>query len=173
MTNFVVHCYASRVNWRCLVAASNNGRSPSCMGTERFLVPVTSFSQRLNPSSSLTNCNSQNGSYFTTGGLAPISSSWGQAPWDLGPEFLFCNWTLAVIILLEHPLWRENLSVVYSCCWSSPALSFSDPRLFQPGGSGAGWPCYNPTNCVPFSSPATTRRVTVKVFEPASTRDAL
>jgi hypothetical protein len=49
-------------------------------------------------------------------------------------------------------LWREDGSVVYNCCWSSPAQSFSDSRLL-------------------FSSPPTTRRVTVEVFYPASTRD--
>jgi hypothetical protein len=38
--------------------------------------------------------------YFTTGGLPPISSSWREAPWDPLPEFLFSNWTLAVIVLM-------------------------------------------------------------------------
>jgi hypothetical protein len=37
---------------------------------------------------------SQSQSYFTTGGLPPISLSWRQAPWDPRPEFLFSNWTL-------------------------------------------------------------------------------
>jgi hypothetical protein len=32
-------------------------------------------------------CRSQ--SYFTTGGLPPISSSWHQAPWDPRPDFFF------------------------------------------------------------------------------------
>jgi hypothetical protein len=39
---------------------------------------------------------SQSQSYFMTGSLLPISLSWQQAPWDLKPEFLFSNWTLAV-----------------------------------------------------------------------------
>jgi hypothetical protein len=39
---------------------------------------------------------SQSRSYFTTGGLLPISSSWRQAPWGTRPQILFiCNWTLA------------------------------------------------------------------------------
>jgi hypothetical protein len=72
----------------------------------------------------VTQSNSQ--SYFTTGGLQPISSSWQQAPWDSRPVFsFFINWTLAVIVLMQHPLWREDESVVYNCCWSSPAQSFS------------------------------------------------
>jgi hypothetical protein len=38
-------------------------------------------------------------SYFTTGGLPPISSSWRHALWDPRPVFFF-NWTLAVIVLM-------------------------------------------------------------------------
>jgi hypothetical protein len=62
-------------------------------------------------------------SYFTTGGLPPISSSWRRAPWNSRPEF-FLNWTPAVIVLTLHPLWQED---GYNCCWSSPAHSFSGP----------------------------------------------
>jgi hypothetical protein len=64
-----------------------------------------------------------------------------------------------------RPLWRENGSVFCMCRWScqrslsrvlvpwdlSPYFTVSDLRL-------------------PFSSPPTTRRVTVEVFDPASTR---
>jgi hypothetical protein len=82
--------------------------------------------------------------------------------------------------------------VVYNCCWSSPAQSFSGPSttelmttfyclrfetprtwrarstyLYSPGTAWAG---YAPRQWVRFSSPPTTRRATVKVFEPASTR---
>jgi hypothetical protein len=42
----------------------------------------------------------QRQSYFTTGGLPPISSFWRQAPWDPWPEIFFSNWTLAVIVLM-------------------------------------------------------------------------
>jgi hypothetical protein len=34
-------------------------------------------------------CQSQSQSYFTTGGLPPISSSWRQAPWDPRADFFF------------------------------------------------------------------------------------
>jgi hypothetical protein len=57
----------------------------------------------------------------------PISSSWRQATWDSRPVILCSNWTLAVIILMLHPLWREGGSVVYNCCRSSPAQPFSGP----------------------------------------------
>jgi hypothetical protein len=42
---------------------------------------------------------SQSQSYFTTGRLPPIRSSW-QAPWDSRPLILFSNWTFAVIVLM-------------------------------------------------------------------------
>jgi hypothetical protein len=38
-------------------------------------------------------------SYFTTGGIPPISSSWCQAPWGSRPvTFFFFKWTHAVIV---------------------------------------------------------------------------
>jgi hypothetical protein len=42
--------------------------------------------------------------------------------------------------------------------------------LYPPG---TRWPSYSPRQWVPFSSPPTTRRATVEVFNPASTRDAV
>jgi hypothetical protein len=139
-------------------------------------------------------CQSQSHSYFTTGGLPPISSSWRQAPWDSRPVILFSNWILTVIVIMQHTLWREDGSVVYNFCWSSPAQSFSGPSpaglmtifyclrfeiprtwrarspyLYPPG---TGWPSYTPRHWVPFSSPPTTCRATVEVFESASTRDS-
>jgi hypothetical protein len=89
-------------------------------------------------------------------------------------------------------LWRENGSVVYSCCWFSPAQSFTGPspegfvtiiyclRFETPPTWRARslylhpprteWPTYTPRYWVPFSSPPTTRRATVEVFESATTR---
>jgi hypothetical protein len=88
------------------------------------------------------------------------------------------------------PLWWEDRSVVYNCCWPSPAQSFSGPNpaghmtifyclrfetppswrarspyLYPPG---AGWPSYIPRHWVPFLSPPMTRRAMVKVFESTS-----
>jgi hypothetical protein len=44
----------------------------------------------------------QSPSYFMTGGLPPISSSWRQAPWPASPwrPDSFFNWPLAVIALM-------------------------------------------------------------------------
>jgi hypothetical protein len=47
----------------------------------------------------VTDPTTQSQSYFTTGGLRPISLSWCQAPWDPRPEIFFPNWTVAVIVL--------------------------------------------------------------------------
>jgi hypothetical protein len=94
-----------------------------------------------------------------------------------------------VIALIKRPLWREDGSVVYNCCWSSPTQSFSGPSpaglvttfycikfetpptwrarpqyLYPPG---TGWSSYTPRHWVPFLSPPTTRRATVELFDPA------
>jgi hypothetical protein len=75
---------------------------------------------------------------------------------------------------VRRPLWREDGSVVYNCCWSSPPQSFSctspaglmttfyclrfetpptwkarSPCLYP---SGTGWPNYTPRHWVSFSS---------------------
>jgi hypothetical protein len=42
---------------------------------------------------------SQIRSYFTTGRLPPISSSWRQAPWDSRPAIFF-DWTLVFLVLM-------------------------------------------------------------------------
>jgi hypothetical protein len=98
---------------------------------------------------------------------------------------IFFNWTLAVIVVMYHRLWREDGSIIYNCCWPLSAQLFSGPspaglmtvltvwklRLPQPGGLGPR--IYIPQvrgDWVPFSSLPTTRRATVVVFEPASTR---
>jgi hypothetical protein len=103
----------------------------------------------------------------------------------LGPKNRF--WLLSDIcgfVNIRRPLWREDGSVVYNCCWSSPAQSFSDsspaelvtifyclkfetlptwrarsPYLYRPG---IGWPRYPPRKWVPFSLPPATRRATVE-----------
>jgi hypothetical protein len=56
-----------------------------------------------------------------------------------------------MVVDVGHPLWREDGSVIYHCCWTSPVQSFSglsptglmsifftvsDSRLPQPGGPG-------------------------------------
>jgi hypothetical protein len=58
----------------------------------------------------------QSQSHFTIGRLAPISSSWRQAPWDSRPEFFFqlnsCGNSPYVT-----SLWREDGFVSYEYAW--------------------------------------------------------
>jgi hypothetical protein len=56
-----------------------------------------------------------------------------------------------------HCLRFENLPTWRARC----------PYLYPPG---TGWTSYTPRDRFPFSSPPTTRRATVEVFDPASTR---
>jgi hypothetical protein len=88
-----------------------------------------------------------------------------------------------------RPLWREDESVIYNCCWLSPAQSFSGPStaglmtifyslrfettptwrarspyLYPPGTE---WSTYTPRYWIPFPSPPTIRKATIEVFETA------
>jgi hypothetical protein len=65
-------------------------------------------------------------------------------PRDSRPYFI-------VPILETPPTWRARF-----------------PYLYPPG---TGWPRYTPGHWVPFPSPNTTRRATVEVLYPSSTRD--
>jgi hypothetical protein len=67
---------------------------------------------------------SQSQSYFTTGDLPSISSSWRQSPWDSRPEFK--KNTCFHSPYVTSSLTRGG-SVVCYCCWPSPAQSFSGP----------------------------------------------
>jgi hypothetical protein len=62
-------------------------------------------------------------------------------------------------------LWREDGSVDYNCCWPSAEQSFSGS---SPVGLVTVFYCLRFETS--FSSPPTTRCVTVEVFDPASTR---
>jgi hypothetical protein len=130
-------------------------------------------------------------SYFTTGGLPPISSSWQQAPWDSQPVFFFQmntyrhspyvissltrGWVyhLQLLLVLASAVFLKSKScgaynhILLSQIWDFPNLEcqvsvFISPRkrvaqlYLQTLGS--------------FSSPPTTRRATVEVFQLASTR---
>jgi hypothetical protein len=85
-----------------------------------------------------------------------------------------------------HPLLWKDGSGVYKCCWPSPVhsflrpspaglmttfycLRFETPPTWRPGPHiyippEMGGPSYTPTHWVPFPSPFTTRRATVKVI---------
>jgi hypothetical protein len=68
-------------------------------------------------------------SYVTTDGQS-ASLSWYKAPIrGLRPDFFSVRNTSESYVLdsVGHPLWREDGSVFYMCCWLLPAQSFSGP----------------------------------------------
>jgi hypothetical protein len=71
----------------------------------------------------------------------------------------------AVILVSESRGTRDH--ILLSQIRDSPTWRTRSPYLYPPG---TGWPSYNPRHWVPFSSPSTTRRATVEVFEPVSTQ---
>jgi hypothetical protein len=88
------------------------------------------------------------------------------------------RWACRLLLLLELAstviLGSEScgtLPTFYSLRFETPPTCRArSPYLYSPG---TGWPSHNPRHWVPFSSPPTTRRATVEVFESASTRDEL
>jgi hypothetical protein len=63
-------------------------------------------------------------------------------------------------------LWLEDETVVYNCCWLSPAQSLSSS---SPAGLATIFSVSDSRRY--FSSPPTPRRATVEVFDPAFTRE--
>jgi hypothetical protein len=76
-----------------------------------------------------------------------------------------CFWTLPVESLSSR-IPAELTTIFYCIIWDSPHLEGQVPYSYP---LGTGWPSYNPGHWVPFSSPLTTRRVTVEVFQLTST----
>jgi hypothetical protein len=108
-------------------------------------------------------------SHVTTDGQS-ASLAWYKAPIrGLRPDFFpFGIWNTSnsyALASVGRPLWREDGSVFCICRWPLPAQSFSVlvPWDLRPYITVSDLR-------LPFSSPPTTRRVTVEVFDPASTR---
>jgi hypothetical protein len=109
---------------------------------------------------------SQSQSYVTTDGQS-ASLSWNKAPiWGLWPDFYSCQ-TVAGFLMwgtLSHE--RAGLSFTFA----AGTRQHSHFRIRVPWDSR---PYFTVSGSrVPFSSPPTTRRATVEVFDPASTRDS-
>jgi hypothetical protein len=190
-----------------LVAASNCERSPYS-GFPKYFRPqlqaTHSNCSQLNLSSSLTNSvTHQPTNLHSTAWPNPKSKlRYDRQPVDqsvlvsntnLRPKtrFLLVSDNCGFVDM-GRPLCREDGSVIYNRCLSSPAQSFSDPsptelmitfyclRFAAPPTwrarspylniTGTEWTSYTPRHWVLFSSPPTTRRVTVEVFEPISIR---
>jgi hypothetical protein len=130
-------------------------------------------------------------SYFTGGGLPPLSSSWQQAAWDTRHRnFILQLNTCSYIPYVTSSLMGLSFTIAAGPCQrshsgQSPAgfmtfycLTFEtpptwrarSPYLYTPG---TGWPGYTSRHWVPFSSPLMTCRTTVEVFDFASTPSTL
>jgi hypothetical protein len=66
------------------------------------------------------------------------------------------------LVLLGRPLWQEDKSIFCICSWFLRSQSFSGPSPL-----GLATIFTDSDLRLPFSSPPTSRRVTVEVFEPA------
>jgi hypothetical protein len=135
---------------------------------------------------------SKSDSYVMTDGQS-ASLSWNKAPiWGLHPDFYNCQTLARLLMWSVLSDERTVLSLTFTAdprqCrhfrvrvprYSWPYFTVSDSRLPQTWRSrspylyppGTGWPGFTPRHWVPFSSPPTTRRATVEVFDPATTRD--
>jgi hypothetical protein len=132
----------------------------------------------------------QSHSYVMTDGQLVSLSCCQASIWGPRPDFYYCQ-TVAGLLNVGHPLWREDGSVIYNCCWLSPVQSFSGlsptglmtifccfrfetpltwrarpPYLYTPGTRS---PSYTPRHWVPFSLPPTTHKATVELLKPAFT----
>jgi hypothetical protein len=84
-------------------------QSLPCDGSEQCLLLSCSRSYRLATVPQLTHRQSQRQTYFTTGGLPPINSSWGQAPLGSRPEIF------SIEFLLHSPHVTSSLTRDFSC----------------------------------------------------------
>jgi hypothetical protein len=128
---------------------------------------------------------SQSQSYFTTGGLPTINSSWRQAPsHSRHSNFIFqlntCGYGPYITSSLTGG-WVCNLQLLLAIASAgilrSDSCGTRDHNLLSqirdsPNLGGQVPVFISPRNRVPFSSPPTTRRTTVEVFDPASTRES-
>jgi hypothetical protein len=95
---------------------SHSTRFPDC---PRLQLPASN-----NNSRSLTATEvkwNQSQSYAMTDGLSASLSSYQAPIWC--PRSYLCYLQKAAGFLCGHPLWREEGTVVYSCCWPSPSHS--------------------------------------------------
>jgi hypothetical protein len=115
-------------------------------------LPLLSYSLSLCLHLSCSYSSQSESELFYDGSLLPISSSWRRAPWDSRPEFFPLNWTPAVSLsftISAGP--RQRIHFRVRVPWDSRLyFTVSDLRL-------------------PFSSPPTTCRATVEVFDLAPT----
>jgi hypothetical protein len=109
---------------------------------------------------------SESESYITTNGQS-ASLSWNKAPgWGLRPDFYYHQTVAGLLMWGVLPDERTGLSFTI----------VPDPRQrshFEARALWDSWKYFTVSDSrLPFSSLPTTRRVTVEVFDPASTRES-
>jgi hypothetical protein len=113
----------------------------------------------------LSTTESESESYVTTDGQS-ASLSWNKAPiWGLRPDLYYCQTVSG--LLMWGALSVERMGLSFTVAAGPRQRSHSRVRV--PWDSR---PCVTVSDSrLPFSSPPTTRRATVEVFDPTSTRD--
>jgi hypothetical protein len=106
---------------------------------------------------------SESESYVTTDGQ---SATWNKVPiWGLRPDFYYCQTVTGLLVWGAVSAERTDLSFTIA----------AGPRQRSHSRVRVPWdlrPYFTVSySRLPFSSPPPTRRVTVEVFDPASTRD--
>jgi hypothetical protein len=87
---------------------------------------VTNDERRITPEWILLSVESESESHVTTDGQ-PTSLSWYKAPiWGLRPDIYYLCDSYG-LVLVGRPLWREDGSDFYICCWPLPSQSFFGP----------------------------------------------
>jgi hypothetical protein len=108
---------------------------------------------------------SESESYITADGQS-ASLSWNKAPiWSLRPDFCYCQ--TVPWLLMWGALSDERTGLSFTTAADLRQRSHSRVRVLWDAQ-----PYFTVSKSrLPFSSPPTTRRATVEVFDPASTRD--
>jgi hypothetical protein len=113
---------------------------------------------------STTDCESESESYVTTDGQ-PASLSWNKAPfWDLRPDIYYCLTVAGLLIWSALSDESTSLSFTLLLAFASAVIFGSEYRRTR------GHILLSQISRLLFPSPPTTSRVTVEVFDPASTR---
>jgi hypothetical protein len=122
---------------------------------------IISLCNHFNPLKTVSESESESESYVTTDGQS-ASLSWCQAPiWGLRPDFYDCQTVAGLLMWGALSDERTDLSCIITA--GSRQRNHSGP---SPVELATIFYCLRLR--LPFPSPPTTRRVTVKVFDPAA-----
>jgi hypothetical protein len=113
----------------------------------------------------LTNCSPESESYIASDGQS-ASPSWNKAPvWGFRPDFYYCQTVSG--LLMWGAVFDERTGLSFTI--AAGPLQSSHFRVLVPWDSGSYFTVSG--SRLLFSSPPTTPRATVEVFEPASAWD--